>query len=513
MRKRTKRTRIWYGTCLLRNHVLRSMFAEMESLGFPDAVVEAIKDGIDCNLYFQGEKVSQSRMYAILCRTIVIAGNEWGGREENMRKQGFLGKLISNLTGERQLNRADRMLKELTWDCREEEKLRRITRIRKIIRRQKRLQRRQFYITLGCGLTLAVIVVLWGTGVGKKVIKESSAGTVQRKETNTAAKSSEEETKGTNGTKETNGPQSESSEPVELLLTFTGDCILGTDEFFAWDTGLNAYYELYGASYFMDQVRDIFQADDLTVVNMEGTLTEETTRLEKQFAFKGEPEFVDILVSSSVEAANVANNHSHDYGEQSFFDTVNILEQKGIRTFGYDETAILPVKGVKVGLFGIYELDDHLERIPQVKKDIAALKEGGADIIVAVFHWGNELETVPDENQVTLAHLAIDEGADLVVGHHPHVLQGIDTYKGKTIAYSLGNFCFGGNTHPTETDTMIFQQKFVLDAQKKITDSEINVIPCSVSSDSTINNYQPMPLEGAEAERVMKLIEERSEAI
>ena len=112
-----------------------------------------------------------------------------------------------------------------------------------------------------------------------------------------------------------------------------------------------------------------------------------------------------------------------------------------------------------------------------------------------------------------MAHLAIDEGADLVVGHHPHVLQGIETYKEKTIAYSLGNFCFGGNTHPTETDTMIFQQKFVVDAAKKITDSESNIVPCSISSDSTINNYQPMPLIGAEAERVKNLIEERSRSI
>ena len=142
---------------------------------------------------------------------------------------------------------------------------------------------------------------------------------------------------------------------------------------------------------------------------MEGTLTEETTRADKQFAFKGDPEFVKILTSSSVEAANMANNHSHDYGEQSFQDTVNTLEENGIKTFGYDDTSVIEVKGVKIGFFGIYELDDHLERIPQVKSDIAKLKEDGAEIIVAVFHWSNELVTVPDENQVTLAHLAIDD--------------------------------------------------------------------------------------------------------
>jgi len=297
------------------------------------------------------------------------------------------------------------------------------------------------------------------------------------------------------------------------MEAFTGDCILGTDEFFAWDTGLPAYYNLYGPEYFLKNVRSIFEEDDLTIVNMEGTLTEETTRVDKQFAFKGDPEYVKILTSSSVEAANIANNHSHDYGEKSFQDTVQTLEENGIKTFGYDDVAVLEVKGIRVGMFGIYELDDHLERIPQVKQDIAKLKDQNVDIIVAVFHWSNELVTVPDENQVTLAHLAIDEGADVVVGHHPHVVQGIDEYKGKMIAYSLGNFCFGGNTHPTEMDTFIFQQKFILDGKRNITGSEYKVIPCRVSSETTYNNYQPTPLVGEEAKETMDKIEERSQEI
>lgn len=175
------------------------------------------------------------------------------------------------------------------------------------------------------------------------------------------------------------------------MEAFTGDCILGTDEFFAWDTGLPAYYNLYGPEYFLKNVRSIFEEDDLTIVNMEGTLTEETTRVDKQFAFKGDPEYVKILTSSSVEAANIANNHSHDYGEKSFQDTVQTLEENGIKTFGYDDVAVLEVKGIRVGMFGIYELDDHLERIPQVKQDIAKLKDQNVDIIVAVFHWSNEL--------------------------------------------------------------------------------------------------------------------------
>ena len=113
----------------------------------------------------------------------------------------------------------------------------------------------------------------------------------------------------------------------------------------------------------------------------------------------------------------------------------------------------------------------------------------------------------------TLAHLAIDQGADLVVGHHPHVLQGIEKYQGKNIVYSLGNFCFGGNKNPSDKDTMIFQQTFTVENGKLAEDDVTNIIPCSLSSESGYNNYQPMVLEGSEKERVLQKIEDFSTAI
>ncbi|MDO5541401.1 MAG: CapA family protein [Eubacteriales bacterium] len=422
----------------------------------------------------------------------------------SVKKQSVIRKIISGLTGEVQFQKADRILREMFLECEEAEYREKINYVRKIIRQYRKKQKKKIVISGSLLCMVFIISLIWsGVHLAGDHIKDAQTGVSTEKPQSVVEYDTEKITEKT----------TELIEPTELLLTFTGDCILGTDEFFAWDTGFNAYYEMYGPEYFLDNVRDIFRKDDLTIINMEGTLTEETTRLDKQFAFKGDPEFVDILASSSIEAANVANNHSHDYGEQSFLDTVDLLEKNDIKTFGYDDTTVITVKNVKVGFFGIYELDDHLARIPQVKSNIARLEEDGADIIVAVFHWSNELVTVPDENQVTLAHLAIDEGADVVVGHHPHVVQGIDTYKGKTIAYSLGNFCFGGNTHPTEMDTMIFQQKFMVDAHKEIIDSEINVIPCSVSSEISFNNYQPTVLTGTEAQRVLDVIEQRSEAI
>jgi len=302
------------------------------------------------------------------------------------------------------------------------------------------------------------------------------------------------------------------SSPVSLTLSVVGDCTLGTDETFDYDTSLNAYYENYGADYFLQNVKDIFSTDDLTIANFEGTLTDSDEREDKTFAFKAPASYASILTGGSVEAVNTANNHSHDYGEQSFDDTLAALDDAGIVHFGYDETAVMDVKGIKVGLVGIYELYDHLEREQQLKDNIAKVKADGAQLIVAIFHWGNETETVPDSNQTTLGRIAIDEGADLVCGHHPHVLQGIETYKGRNIVYSLGNFCFGGNSSPSDMDTMIYQQTFTIDADGVKKDNVTNIIPCSISSAAYdgYNNYQPTPAEGDEATRILGKINERS---
>lgn len=309
---------------------------------------------------------------------------------------------------------------------------------------------------------------------------------------------------------ETDSSDTAISAPVSLTLSVVGDCTLGTDETFDYDTSLNAYYENYGADYFLQNVRSIFSTDDLTIANFEGTLTDSDEREDKTFAFKAPASYASILSGSSVEAVNTANNHSHDYGDQSFDDTLAALDDAGIVHFGYDETAVMDIKGIKVGLVGIYELYDHLGREQQLKDNIAKVKADGAQLIVVIFHWGNETETVPDSNQTTLGRMAIDLGADLVCGHHPHVLQGIEEYKGKNIVYSLGNFCFGGNSYPSDMDSMIFQQTFTITDNGVKEDNVTNIIPCSISSAYGYNNYQPTPAEGDEKTRIMEKIQERS---
>lgn len=300
---------------------------------------------------------------------------------------------------------------------------------------------------------------------------------------------------------------------TSITVSVVGDCTLGTDEFFNYSTSLNAYYTANGAEYFLKNVKSIFEADDLTIANLEGTLTDSTTRVDKTYAFKGPAEFVNILTSSSVEAVTIANNHSSDYGYKSYTDTKANLDNTGVVHFGYDETAIYEVKGVKVGLVGIYELNDHTGRATQVKNNIAKVKEEGADVVIVIFHWGIERDAAPSSSQITLGRLAIDSGADLVCGHHPHVLQGIETYKGKSIVYSLGNFCFGGNSNPSDKDTMIFQQTFTVTKEGVKVDNVTNIIPCSLSSVKYKNDYCPTPATGEEATRILNKIRERSNLI
>ena len=377
-------------------------------------------------------------------------------------------------------------------------------------------------------ITLITVAIFLGLLVGAaaltKVMNNRQAqnsektASQEQQEATTEPKKDDSSTDNTDDTSKDSQEETTTPEPtaesVSITVSMVGDCTLGTDVNFDQSTSFDAFYQMKNdPGYFFQKVKDIFTADDLTVANMEGTLTTSNDRQQKTFAFKGDPSYTEILTRGGVEATNLANNHSHDYGDQSYEDTIQYLEAAGITTFGYDRTAVMDVKGIKVGLIGIYELKDGLGRQQQVIDTIQEVKDQGAQVIIVSFHWGTEKSNIPDDIQKTLAHLAIDQGADLVVGHHPHVLQGIEKYQGKNIVYSLGNFCFGGNKNPSDKDTMIFQQTFTVENGELVEDDVTNIIPCSLSSESGYNNYQPMVLEGSEKERVLQKIEEFSAAL
>lgn len=304
--------------------------------------------------------------------------------------------------------------------------------------------------------------------------------------------------------------------PIEkrsITISFAGDVTMGNYKGSAYSGTFDNEFNNQGGnySYFFENVKDIFSEDDLTVVNLEGPLTTATNAKVKKFAFKGDPSYVNILKEGNIDAVTLANNHSEDYFEQGINDTKDILSQNDISYFGLGEKAIININGIKVGLLGYNGWPENYteDKLLAMKQDIEQVKQK-ADMVAVYFHWGVERAYSPNEVQKNFAYYAIDYGADVVVGSHPHVVQGIEVYKDKYIVYSLGNFCFGGNKNPGDKDSMIYQQTFNFENNKLVSIDSPNIIPCSISSTSSRNDYRPTVLDGSEEERVFEKIKDIS---
>lgn len=340
--------------------------------------------------------------------------------------------------------------------------------------------------------------------IGSSKIEEKQEGTSQEENEMNFANSV---IKG-NPKKNTKYNWAKQEEEKSITISAVGDCTLGTDIHFGYPRSfpyvLEENEQDYG--YFFEEVKEILENDDLTIANLETTLTEagEEYRVTKQFNFKGGKDYTNILERGSIEAVNLANNHMFDYGEKGYQDTKQNLDLANIPYFGYNDYAILESNGIKIGLAGLTGWDETTAKV-NTEKAISYFKENQVNLIIMTYHWGIEREYKQNKTQENIAHYAIDHGADLVLGHHPHVLQGIENYQGKYIVYSLGNFVFGGNKNPNDKDTMIFQATFQY-KNKLLKNTSITIIPCSLSSQSDLNNYQPCILEGEEYKRVLKKI-------
>lgn len=297
------------------------------------------------------------------------------------------------------------------------------------------------------------------------------------------------------------------ADEVKITISAAGDCTLGSDD--RYNTNFYTYYNNNTPEYFLSGVKDVFENDDITIVNLEGTFTTATSRQDKTFTFKAPSNYSKILKKGDVEVVNIANNHTYDYGSAGYEDTVATLEKKKIKYCGGSSIAYETVEGVKIAFVGFNALSG--ANADTVRKTIKEAKDNDAVIVIASFHWGIEREYYPNSSQKTLAHTAIDSGANLVLGHHPHVLQGIEKYKGRYIAYSLGNFCFGGNSNPADKDTMILQQTFTVRNGKCKKTDEVSVIPCSLSSVTYTNDFKPTILTDSARETVRKKINKLSE--
>ncbi|AGX41328.1 CapA family protein [Clostridium saccharobutylicum] len=323
-----------------------------------------------------------------------------------------------------------------------------------------------------------------------------------------------------NPAKVENKAEEEIKEPVrkEILISFAGDFTLGTDDKFAYDSSLPAAFINNGSdySYFMQNVSSIFGQDDYTLVNLETTLTDSDIKAQKEgnvvYNFKGPKEYVNILNNASIEGVTIANNHIYDYGTQGVQDTIGTLQQNNIDICGEGYKILKQIKGVKFGFLGYTGWNNSDNFRNAIINDISELKKQGADVVIPYFHWGMENDYEPDYNQQSIARFAIDNGADCVIGSHPHVLQSMENYNGKLIAYSLGNFCFGGNSNPSDKRTVILQLKVDIEGNK-IENFEYKVIPTMISSRSDTNDYIPTPATDEDKNNILKTLNELSPSL
>lgn len=274
-------------------------------------------------------------------------------------------------------------------------------------------------------------------------------------------------------------------QPEEFTLTFAGDCT------FAMSGFVNAVGEDY--TYPFKDVQPYFGSDDCTFINLECALSDRGAKANKLFTFRGSPAYINILTQGSVEFASVVNNHSMDYGQVAYDDTRALLDEAGVHYAEDQKTTLFETqRGLKIGVLALY----FPSATDGIADHIKSLREQGAEIVVVCVHWGEEYHFKPNGVQMNVGRFAIDNGADIVYGQHPHVLQPVEEYNGGVIYYSLANFSFGGNPMPGDMDTAILQQKVVREPDGTVHLGELNIVPCYVSGiPETGNDYQPMPMD------------------
>ena len=332
-------------------------------------------------------------------------------------------------------------------------------------------------------------------------------------------------------TLETSGTEEETVEVVEvvpaetlpdgstsIIVSAVGDITIGGD---VRKSGLSIFdkeKEKQGGdlSFVMRNVRDLLSQDHLTIGNFEGTLTSAGIPSNKKgnsFLFSAPPEYVSILNDGSFEAVSFENNHVMDHGEEGFNETTSVLEKAGIVWSAEDHIGVYETNGVSIGMLSYQTFNgrypDLFTKVPAQVQEAKGLY----DIVIVSFHWGDELDYAPNNNQVKLGRLTIDAGADLVVGHHSHRINPIEKYKDRYIAYSVANFSFAGNTKPQDMSTFILQVKFnVKDGET--TTAGFRIIPARISSKADFNDFAPTPFtEQSHIDTVIKVLKSNGKSL
>ena len=283
---------------------------------------------------------------------------------------------------------------------------------------------------------------------------------------------------------------------VIVTVSATGDVTIGGD---TRKSGKSIFdkqlaQEELGLDFPLSNVKSIFEADDLTLVNFEGTLTNTKSATKNTYSFAAPPEYVQVLTSASVEAVSLENNHVMDHGKAGYQDTCDTLSAAGVAYSGHLGASTFTTEtGVKIGMLAYQTFNGNYKNIyAAIEGDIKALRDAGCALVVVSYHWGEEKDYVPNERQVPLGRATIDAGADLVVGHHSHRINPIELYNGKYIVYSLGNFCFAGNSKPDDMSTFVFQIKLRVKDGVASNDGFI-IIPARISSNVKYNDFIPTP--------------------
>jgi len=282
------------------------------------------------------------------------------------------------------------------------------------------------------------------------------------------------------------------NEPIYYTLSFLGDCTLASVPYYrssplGFEAVVGTDYD-----YPFAKTAQYFADDDLTFANLECALTDSNQAADKTFLFKASQDYAKIMSSGGVEFVSLANNHVMDYGQEGYDDTLVALDAEGIDWVGRDEWLVYELPGgLRLGIYS--EFYDHVDA---VRTQVSQLRHTNADFVIAAFHWGQEGQYQPNADQIEKAHTAVDCGADFVYGSHPHTVQPIEIYKDVPIYYSFGNWIFGGNTNPSDTDTFFLRMTLALYPEDRHVEIvSLENVPCSFSGSAEGNNYQPVVLE------------------
>jgi poly-gamma-glutamate capsule biosynthesis protein CapA/YwtB (metallophosphatase superfamily) len=304
------------------------------------------------------------------------------------------------------------------------------------------------------------------------------------------------------------------SADTEITLTFGGDCVLGTREEWVDTYGnFDTCVDENGLDWCFSGIRDVFINDDFTLANLECVLQDSNQghNSKKQHTFRGKTAYVQMLTDAGIEAVNIANNHYIDYNQSGEESTKAALKAAGIEYCGYGNLFIWEHDGIKIGFGGCRETVFYEENKAYVYREIQELKEKGCDVIVYSCHWGAEYSPEHNQKQERMAQYAVNSGADIVVGTHPHVVQGVENRDGCAVLYSLGNLVFGG-THELETfDAMLAQAILCFDSDKNYLGVKIELIPVLTSGDIPANDFRPVLAKGRDAQRILALVQADSE--